>query len=45
MLLTDYIKRYGKIAIIEKDKSFFCNGTNAIGGKLTARDFKRKGLF
>ena len=46
MLITDYIKKYGKLTIdFDNDKSFYCNGINGIGGKFKVKEFKTKGIF
>ena len=43
MLLKDYIEKFGAITIVDKNKVFWSNGKNAVGGSF--KDFKKRGML
>jgi len=43
--LKDYLKYYGSLEIRDKDKLFYSNGLNKIGGIVRVKDIKRIGLI
>ena len=43
--IISYIKQYGKIRIDIKDRSFYCNGIDFIGGIVTNKNIKIVGVI
>ena len=43
--ILSYIKQYGKIEVKIKDRSFYCNGIDFIGGIVTNKNIKIVGVI